>query len=201
MFPATWSMTLIKTQCYLRKCQASKSSLNILIQSHSLALALLYCIRTKTFQLLHVAVVEPLSSAWPVFATVNSWNPLAWVGVVWAMMCLLIYACLLCLLLLRVVSGLIHRGWIGMWSSMSYCWELRACSFHGKTEGSGEGIHSYWFCHCSFVQDVGIYHFKSSGNRSYPVLLEEIKHPLPALFLCVGPRQRSSTKHLGPTSS
>ena len=33
------------------------------IQSHSLALALFYCIRTTTFQLLHAAVVEPLSSA------------------------------------------------------------------------------------------------------------------------------------------
>ena len=35
------------------------------------------------------------SSAWPVIATVNSWNPLAWVGVAWALMCLLIHACFL----------------------------------------------------------------------------------------------------------
>ena len=57
---------------YLLKCQASKTPLFIPIQSHSLASALVYYIRTTTFQLLHVAVVEPLSSAWPVFAPVNS---------------------------------------------------------------------------------------------------------------------------------
>ena len=51
---------------YLQKCQASKTPLFIPIQSHSLALALFYCIRTTTIQLLHVALVEPLSSAWPV---------------------------------------------------------------------------------------------------------------------------------------
>ena len=48
---------------YLQKCQASKTPLFIPIQSHSLAPALFYCIRTTTIQLLHVAVVEPLSSA------------------------------------------------------------------------------------------------------------------------------------------
>ena len=47
----------------LQKCQASKTPLFIPIQSHSLAPALFYCIRTTTFQLLHAAVVEPLSSA------------------------------------------------------------------------------------------------------------------------------------------
>ena len=78
---------------YLQKCQASKTPLFIPIQSHSLASALFYCIRTTMIQLLHAAVVEPLSSAWPVIATVNRWNPLAWVGVVWALMCLLIHAC------------------------------------------------------------------------------------------------------------
>ena len=83
---------------YLQKCQASKTPLFIPIQSHFLALALFYCIRTTTIQRWHAAVVEPLSSAWPVIATVNRWNPLAWVGVVWAMLCLLIdaffgYAC------------------------------------------------------------------------------------------------------------
>ena len=108
--------------CYLQKCQASKTPLFILIQSHSLAPALFYCIRTTTIQLLHTAVVEPLSSAWPVIATVNRWNPLAWVGVVSALMCLLIHACLSCLLLLRVVSGLIHRGWIGKsWTFPTVC--------------------------------------------------------------------------------
>ena len=48
---------------YLRKCQASKNPLFIPIQSHSLAPALFYCIRTTAIQLLHVAVVETLPSA------------------------------------------------------------------------------------------------------------------------------------------
>ena len=100
---------------YLQKCQASKTPLFIPIQSYSLAPALFYRISTTPIQLLHVVVVEPLSSAWPVIATVNRWNPLAWVEVVWALLCLLIHACLSCLLLLRVESGLIRRGWIGMW--------------------------------------------------------------------------------------
>ena len=45
---------------YLQKCQASKNPLFILIQSHSLAPALFYCIRTTSIQLLHDAVAEPL---------------------------------------------------------------------------------------------------------------------------------------------
>ena len=48
---------------YLQKCQASKAPLFIPIQSHSLAPALFYCIRTTTIQLLHAMVGEPLSSA------------------------------------------------------------------------------------------------------------------------------------------
>ena len=48
---------------YLQKCQASKTPLFIPIQFHSLAPALFYCIRTTTIQLLHAAVVEPLSFA------------------------------------------------------------------------------------------------------------------------------------------
>ena len=48
---------------YLQKCQASKTPLFIPIQSHSLASALFYYIRTTTLQLLPAAVVEPLSSA------------------------------------------------------------------------------------------------------------------------------------------
>ena len=78
---------------YLQEGQSSKNPLFIPIQSHSPAPALFYCIRTTTIHLLHAAVVEPLSSASPVIATVNRWNPLAWVGLVWAMMCLLIHAC------------------------------------------------------------------------------------------------------------
>ena len=45
---------------YLRKCQASKTPLFIPIQSHSLAPALFYCIRTTTIHLLFAAVAEPL---------------------------------------------------------------------------------------------------------------------------------------------
>ena len=117
-----WSMTPMKSYYYLQKCEASETLVFISIQSHSLAPSLFYCIRTTTNQLLHVVVVEPLSSAWPIIATVNRWNPLAWVGVVWALMCLLIHDCLSCLLLHRVVSGLIHREWIGgVWTCPTVC--------------------------------------------------------------------------------
>ena len=72
---------------YYRSIRQAKPPLFIPIQSHSLAPALYYCIRTTTIQLLHAAVVEPLSSAWPVIATLNRWKPLACVGVDWAMLC------------------------------------------------------------------------------------------------------------------
>ena len=62
--PTMSSMTLMKNYYYLQKCQASKTPLFIPIQSHSLTPSLFYCIRTTTFQLLHAAVAEPLSSAW-----------------------------------------------------------------------------------------------------------------------------------------
>ena len=45
---------------------------NPLVHSDTIALALFYRIRTTMCQLLHAVVVEPLSSARPVFATVNS---------------------------------------------------------------------------------------------------------------------------------
>ena len=45
---------------YLQKCQASKTPLFIPIQTHSLASALFYCIRTTTIHLLLAAVAEPL---------------------------------------------------------------------------------------------------------------------------------------------
>ena len=48
---------------HLQKCQASKNPLFIPIQTHSLASALFYCIRTTLIQLLHAALAEPLSSA------------------------------------------------------------------------------------------------------------------------------------------
>ena len=44
---------------YLQKCQASNPMI-ISIQTHLLASALFYCIRTTTIQLLRAAVVEPL---------------------------------------------------------------------------------------------------------------------------------------------
>ena len=87
---------------YLQKCQASKTPLFISIQSHSLAPALFYRISSTTIQLLHAARVEPLSSAWPVIATVNRWNPLACVGVDWAMYVIPTFLCLLCLELCQV---------------------------------------------------------------------------------------------------
>ena len=134
--PTLWSLTRMKTQWYLQKCQASKTPLFISIQTHSLAPALFYCIRTTTFQLLHAVVVEPLSFAWLVIATVNRWNPLAWVGVVWALMCLLIYAwfsCLLCLELCQVrFMGDELEQW---WTCPTMC-ELSVWTRFGK--GSGE---------------------------------------------------------------
>ena len=57
--PTMSLLTLMKTQCYLQKCQASKTPLFIPIQSHSLAPALFYCIRTTTIHLLLAAVAEP----------------------------------------------------------------------------------------------------------------------------------------------
>ena len=51
-------------------------------------------------------------------------------------MCLLIHACLSCLLLLRVESGLIHPGWIkGVWTCPTVC-ELSVWRRFGK--GSSE---------------------------------------------------------------
>ena len=73
--------------------------------------ALFYCIKTTRFKLLCAVVVEPISSAWPVIATVTRWNPLACVGVDWSHWCV---PTMLCLLLPRVVSGLIHWEWIGV---------------------------------------------------------------------------------------
>ena len=113
-----------------------QNPLFILIQSHSLTPALFYCIRKTMIQLLHVAIVEPLSFAWPVIATVNRWNPLVWGGLVWAMWCLLMHVCLSGLLLRRVESGLSHREWIrGVWTCPIVC-ELSVWIWFGK--GSGE---------------------------------------------------------------
>ena len=69
--PTMSSMTPMKSYTIFRSARQAKPPLFISIQSHSLAPALFYCIRTTTIQLLHVAVVEPLSCAWPVIATVN----------------------------------------------------------------------------------------------------------------------------------
>ena len=63
---------------------SGKQPLIIPIQTHVLAFALVYYIKTTRFKLMCATVVEPLSSAWPVIATVTRWNPLACVGVDWA---------------------------------------------------------------------------------------------------------------------
>ena len=91
--PTMRSMTLMKNYIIFRSARQAKPPLFIPIQSHSLAPTLFYYTRTTMIQLLNVAVLEPLFFAWPVIATVNRWNPLAWVGIVWALMCLLIHAC------------------------------------------------------------------------------------------------------------
>ena len=157
----------------LRKCQASKTPLFIPIQSHSLASALSYCIRTTTTQLLHAAVVEHLSSAWPVIAIVNRWNPLAWVGVVWALLCLLIHACLSCLLLLRVVSGLIHREWIGKLWTCPTVWELSVWTRFGK--GSGERpCRSTWW----------VVSLKPSSGTEFCVVIHEQLLPHIGMLKC-----------------
>ena len=59
-------------------------------------------LRQQCFKLLCAAVVEPLSSAWPVIATVTRWNPLACVGVDWGMYVFPTLLCLLCLELCQV---------------------------------------------------------------------------------------------------
>ena len=101
---------------------SGKQPLIIPIQTHVLASALVYCIKTTRFKLLCATVVEPISSAWPVIATVTRWNPLACVGVDWAMLCS--YNAMLATL--RVVSGLAHQGDELEWKRVSvmrvWCW-------------------------------------------------------------------------------
>ena len=105
--PETFQSTCLWSSASLVVYQASKPPLFISIKPYSLAPALSYCFRTTTIHLLLcAAVVEPLSSAWPVIATVTRWNPLACVGVAWAMLCS--YNAMLATL--RVVSGLVHLG-------------------------------------------------------------------------------------------
>ena len=100
------SMTPMKSYTIFGSARKAKPPCFHSAQSHSLALALFYYICTTMFQLLHVAVVEPLSSTWLVIAIVNSWNPLACVGVDWAMLCS--YHAMHAML--RVVSGLVNLG-------------------------------------------------------------------------------------------
>ena len=91
-----------------RTIRQATNHLIISIQSHVLAPALFYCIKTTRFKLLCATVVEPISSAWPVIATVTRWNPLACVVVDWSL-------CMCCSYLampamLRVAWGLVHLG-------------------------------------------------------------------------------------------
>ena len=105
--PETFQSTCLWSTTSLVDLPGKQTPLFIPIQSYSLAPALIYCIRTTTIQLLLFCCGSwTHSSAWPIIATVNSWNPLAWVGVAWALMCLLIHACFslrqLCLELCQV---------------------------------------------------------------------------------------------------
>ena len=95
---------------YLLKCQASKTPLFIPIQSHSLASALFYYIRTTTIHLLHDAVVEPLFLCMTCHCHSKQMKPTSM-----SRSCLSpvvpTHSCLLsCPLMLRVELGLIHRG-------------------------------------------------------------------------------------------
>ena len=134
--PTMWSMTPMKSYTIFRSARQAKPPCSF---RYNPTLSLLLSFTALGQQ--HSSVTccgswTPLSSAWPVIATVNRWNPLAWVGVVWALLCLLIHACLSCLLLLRVESGLIHRGWIrGVWTCPTVC-ELGVWTRFGN--GSGE---------------------------------------------------------------
>ena len=58
--PTMWSMTPMKSYTIFRSARQAKTPLSIPIESHSLAPALFYFIRTTMFQLFHDAVVEPL---------------------------------------------------------------------------------------------------------------------------------------------
>ena len=89
--PMTWSMTPMKNYNIFRSARQAKPPCSIRYNP-ILSLLLSSTALGQSIQLLHAAVVEPLSSAWPVITTVNRWNPLAWVGIVWALMCLLIHA-------------------------------------------------------------------------------------------------------------
>ena len=115
VLPTMSSMTPMKSYIIFRSASQAKPPCSFRYNPTLLLLLSFTTLGQQRFICLLAAVVEPLSSAWPVIATVNRWNPLAWVGVVWAVMCLLIHVCLSCLLLLRVESGLIHREWIGTW--------------------------------------------------------------------------------------
>ena len=92
---------------------SGKQPLIILIQTHVLASTLVTCCGSWT----------PLSFTWPVIATVNRWNPLACVGVDWAMYVIPTLLCLLCLELCQVwfiwVMGQSEMIMLVMWGM---CW-------------------------------------------------------------------------------
>ena len=112
--PTMWSMPPMKNYTIFRSARQAKPPCSFRYNPTLSLLPSFTALGQQRFICYLLRWLNPLSSAWPVIAIVNRWNPLAWVGVVWALVCLLIHACLLCLLLLRVESGLIHRGWIGM---------------------------------------------------------------------------------------
>ena len=61
--PRSTVITLTKNRISASNHQASNHHLIISIQSHVLASALFYCIKTTRFKLLRATVVEPISSA------------------------------------------------------------------------------------------------------------------------------------------
>ena len=113
--PMMSSMTPMKNYTIFRSARQAKPPCSFRYNPTLSLLLSFTALGQQRFICYLLQLLNPLSSAWPVIATVNRWNPLAWVGVVWALMCLLIHACLSCLLLLKVESGPIHQGWIGMW--------------------------------------------------------------------------------------
>ena len=112
---------------------SGKQPLIIPIQTHVLASALVYCINTTRFKLLCATVVEPLSSAWPVIARVTRWNPLACVGVDWAMYVIPTLLCLLCL-------ELCQSGSSGWWARVKWlCRWWEGCVEHVLVKVSMRG--------------------------------------------------------------
>ena len=91
--PTTSSMTLMKNYTIFKSARQAKTPCSFRYNP-TLSLRLSFtALGQQRFNCYMLRYLNPFSSAWPVIATVNRWNPLAWVWVVWALMCLLIHAC------------------------------------------------------------------------------------------------------------